>query len=92
MRGSGGLYNPYFTATYEGLWRWRDNWMDVSGKERPQVPAPGDVPFLPAVWDSHLESDDPILPSFVHLMTRVSAHLSAQDCMDVRRNAPLTVD
>ena len=28
----------------------------------------------------------------VDLMARVSAHLSAQDCVNVRRNAPFTVE
>lgn len=30
----------------------RGNRMNAAGKERPHVPASGDVPFLPAVWDS----------------------------------------
>ena len=36
----------------------RGDWMNAVGKERPHVPASGDVPFLPAVWDSPLWLDD----------------------------------
>lgn len=71
----------------------RGNRMNAAGKERPHVPASGDVPFLPAVWDSPLWSDDSLrsFSSGDHLL-RNSAYLSAQDCMNVRRNAPFTVE
>ena len=68
MRGSRGPYNPYFTATYVESVTMRGNWMNAAGKERPQVSATGDVPFLPAHGDSPLESDDPfrVIPSRVN--------------------------
>lgn len=70
----------------------RGYWMNAAGKERPHVPASGDVPFLPAVWDSPLWPDDSfrMLPSRDHLV-RISAYLSAHDCVDVRKKAPYTV-
>ena len=63
MRGSGGLNNPYFTATYVGSVAMAQQLDECGRRGRTQVPATGEVPFLPAVWDSHLESDDPILSS-----------------------------
>ena len=71
----------------------RGNWMNAAGKERPHVPASGDVPFLPAVWDSPSWPDDSLrsLSSGDHLV-RIPACLSAQDCVNVRRNAPFTVE
>ena len=63
MSGSGGLNNPYFTATYVGSVSMAQQLDECGRRGRTRVTASGDVPFLPAVWDSHLESDDSILPS-----------------------------
>ena len=71
----------------------RGDWLNAAGKERPHVPASGDVPFLPAVWDSPLWPDDSYraLPSRDQSV-RVCAHLPAWNCVNVRLYAPLMVE